>query len=98
MDTPARPEPATHATRPQIEAWIAKTAPNEAIEELGKMLENYGNITSIELLPFDSGNYMFLIDFEKPADAVAASLELNYLLFGHSTLVIQAPRNSTFPG
>ena len=95
MSSPSSPDSATHGWRAQIESLITKATRDEAIEGLGSILGNFGKILSIELLPSDSRNSLFLIDFENPEDAISASFELNYLLFGHSTLVIQAPRHNT---
>jgi len=82
--------------RPQIESLICRVTPNEAIDGLRNIFKNYGHEVSVELLPTGSTEYAFLVDFENPRDAVNASQELNYMLFGHSTLVIHARQTDNF--
>jgi hypothetical protein len=87
---PPQPTSATRISRPQIESLIRQALPDEAIVGLRNIFKDYGYDVSVELLPTGSTEYAFLVDFENPQEAVNASLELNYLLFGHSTLVIHA--------
>jgi len=83
-----QPTSAAQIFRPQIESLICQTSPGEAIDGLRNIFKNYGYEVSVELLPTGSTEYAFLVDFGNQQDAVNASQELNYLLFGHSTLVI----------
>ena len=84
------PRSAACILRPQIENLICQVSPDQAINDLKRIFKDYGHEVSVELLPTGSAEYAFLVDFENPQDAVKASLDLNYLLFGHSTLVIHA--------
>jgi hypothetical protein len=87
------PIPAAHTCRLQIETLIAESSREEIIDGLKKILAGYGKVVSVEVLPAGSKIYAFLVDFENTQDAIAASQELDYLLFGHSTMVIHvAPK------
>ena len=87
---PHPPSPAARIFPPQIENLICRATPDEVLDGLKNIFKDYGHEVSVELLPTGSTEYAFLVDFENPRDAINASLELNYLLFGHSTLVIHA--------
>jgi len=83
-----QPNSVARTCRLQIETLIAESSREEIIEGLKKILEDYGKVVSVEVLPAGSEIYAFLVDFESAQDAIAASRELDYLLFGHSTMVI----------
>ena len=85
-----QPNSVARTCRLQIETLIAESSREEIIEGLKKILEDYGKVVSVEVLPAGSEIYAFLVDFESAQDAIVASQELDYLLFGHSTMVIHA--------
>ena len=91
------PGPDASILRPKIEVLLNQASPEQAIYGLKEIFREYGHEVSVELLVTGSAEHAFLVEFSNPQDAVDVSLELNYLLFGHSTLVIHVQQTRDRP-
>jgi hypothetical protein len=82
----------TDSPRREIEALASVASKDQTIHNLREILSSYGNVLSIEQLPPTTEDNTYLVDFEKIEDAISASVDLKYCLFGYSTLVISLPQ------
>lgn len=84
------------AVRRAFEALAAKASQDERCESLSKIAAAYGKVAGIypmpANLPGDAGADLYAVDFERTADALAASRHLKCYLLGFSTLLVSLPQ------